>query len=112
MEFKFSKLLDVSINQELTRHNELIVGDVQFSILSIVKPSIHFYTAKIILGHIEHPSTALLQLRNTMKSSPVVYICLPNWYDKKLLKYGVFQLKDLSFMEMNDHELYFSKKEL
>ena len=110
--FLHSKLLDVSINEELAFQNELIVGDAQLVISRIVDFSIDFCIANNILEHLDYPDKVLVQLRNKMKEKSVIYICVPNWLGKKVLEFGAFKLKILSFVEMNDHKYYFSKKEL
>ena len=65
-----------------------------------------------VLEHLDNPLGILGAVRDLLKPSGVVLINVPTWRGKAFLEFSAFRLGLSPKMEMDDHKMYYDKRDL
>jgi len=65
-----------------------------------------------VLEHLRNPLLVIEAVRNLLKPSGVVLINVPTWRGKRWLEFSAFRLGLSPKVEMDDHKMYYDKREL
>ena len=65
-----------------------------------------------VLEHLRDPLQVLRAIRGLLKASGVLVINVPTWRGKTFLEYFAFRLHLSSKLEMDDHKMYYDKRDL
>jgi SAM-dependent methyltransferase len=65
-----------------------------------------------VLEHVWDPLTCLTHCRRVLKDGGVLLINVPTWYAKPVLELSAFKLGASPACEMDDHKMYYSKRDL
>ena len=65
-----------------------------------------------VLEHLENPVEVLKKCKNILKPNGKILINVPTWTGKFFLELSAFKLGLSPKMEMDDHKMYYSKKDL
>jgi SAM-dependent methyltransferase len=65
-----------------------------------------------VLEHIWEPAACLSQCRRVLKPGGSLLVNVPTWYAKPVLELSAFQFGASPACEMDDHKMYYSKRDL
>lgn len=65
-----------------------------------------------VLEHLNQPLHVLEVIRGLLKRCGVLLINVPTWSGKKFLEFSAFRLGLSSRLEMDDHKMYYDKRDL
>jgi SAM-dependent methyltransferase len=65
-----------------------------------------------VLEHLWNPGVWLGHCHRVLKNSGVLFVHVPTWYAKPILELSAFRLKTSPACEMDDHKMYYSKRDL
>ena len=65
-----------------------------------------------VLEHLRDPLPVLESVRGLLKQSGVLLINVPTWLGKSFLEFSAFRLGLSPRMEMDDHKMYYDKRDL
>lgn len=77
-------------------------------------PTASFDTVLLIsvLEHLWQPGEALKQCHRILKPQGVLFVNVPTWWGKVLLEFSAFTLGTSPTSEMDDHKMYYDKRDL
>jgi len=65
-----------------------------------------------VLEHLWDPAESLRQCYRVLKAGGRLLVNVPTWYAKPVLEFSAFKLGASPANEMDDHKMYYSKREL
>ena len=65
-----------------------------------------------VLEHLQHPSAVLADIHRLLKEGGKVLVNVPTWRGKFFLEFSAFKLGLSPQLEMDDHKMYYSKRDL
>jgi len=65
-----------------------------------------------VLEHMWNPGLWLGHCNRVLKIGGVLFVHVPTWYAKPVLELSAFRLKTSPACEMDDHKMYYSKRDL
>ena len=65
-----------------------------------------------VLEHLSEPLAVLSETRRVVRRGGLVLINVPTWRGKELLEFSAFRLGTSPACEMDDHKMYFDKRDL
>ena len=65
-----------------------------------------------VLEHVWDPLAALENCYRVLRKDGVLILNVPTWYAKSVLEFSAFRLGTSPACEMDDHKMYYSKREL
>jgi SAM-dependent methyltransferase len=65
-----------------------------------------------VLEHLWDPQEALRECRRVLKNGGLLLINVPTWWAKPILETSAFRLGTSPACEMDDHKMYYSKRDL
>ena len=65
-----------------------------------------------ILEHLEEPVRILIECKKILRPGGVLLVNVPTWLGKIFLEYAAFSLKVAPKEEMDDHKMYYDKRDL
>jgi SAM-dependent methyltransferase len=106
--------VDVRISEEARRAPTLsfLEGAIDDVLPGI--PSGRFDVVMLIsvLEHLDEPLAVLEHARRVLGSGGVLLVNVPTWWGKGLLELSAFRLGTSPIAEMNDHKMYYDKRDL
>ncbi len=106
--------IDVGVSEEARRVPGLsfLEGGIEEHLPAI--PSGRFDVVMLIsvLEHLAEPLPVLEQCRRALGHGGVLLVNVPTWWGKDLLEFSAFRLGTSPALEMNDHKMYYDKRDL
>jgi SAM-dependent methyltransferase len=65
-----------------------------------------------VLEHLEDPLRILIECKERLRPGGVLLVNVPTWLGKTFLEYAAFNLKVSPKEEMDDHKMYYDKRDL
>ncbi|OGI27414.1 MAG: hypothetical protein A2359_01115 [Candidatus Moranbacteria bacterium RIFOXYB1_FULL_43_19] len=65
-----------------------------------------------VLEHLDHPKKIIEEVHRILDRNGTAIINAPNWLGKYFLEFSAFRLGLSPTEEMNDHKMYYNKKDL
>lgn len=103
--------VDVSVNKKIGGikfHERAIKDNLNF----LEDSSADLVIMNSVLEHLENPLEILKEVYRILDKNGVAVINVPNWLGKYALEYSAFKLKLSPADEMNDHKMYYGKRDL
>ena len=74
----------------------------------------HFNVVMLIsvLEHLPEPLAVLQQCRRVLRRDGLLLVNVPTWWGKSLLEFSAFRLGTSPAEEMDDHKMYYGKRDL
>lgn len=106
--------VDFAISENVKLHDKFIAIEGSFSEASnkLVKKTYDLILIISVLEHLEDPLQALIDLKTLLRNGGVLLINVPTWRGKFFLEYSAFKLGWSPKLEMDDHKMYYNKKDL
>ena len=106
--------LDVSINPNLKNIQkfQFIESPVEEAIPKLVNKSFKVITIMSVLEHLNDPLSVLEMSYKLLEENGFLLINVPTWLGKEFLEFSAFKLGLSPASEMNDHKMYYDKKDL
>ena len=65
-----------------------------------------------VLEHLGDPLTALIDCYRVLRNDGVLLLNVPTWHAKPVLEFSAFRLGTSPACEMEEHKMYYSKRDL
>lgn len=106
--------IDIAINQQINSHPKFkgIEGDINKVTRQLGNQKFDLILIISVLEHLENPVDILGLCRDLLNPGGVVLVNVPTWIGKFYLEYAAFRLKLSPKEEMDDHKMYYDKKDL
>jgi SAM-dependent methyltransferase len=106
--------LDVSINPVLKNIQkfQFIESPVEEAISKLNNKSFNVVAIMSVLEHLNDPLSALEMSFNLLEENGILLVNVPTWLGKEFLEFSAFKLGSSPASEMNDHKMYYDKKDL
>lgn len=105
--------VDISLNQAIYPNIQKVEGTLEDVVPTLPDSSYTVVLLNSVLEHIKSPQQLLNGCQRILAQDGIFYISVPTWRGKFFLEYTAFQLKHpQARYEMNDHKMYYDKKEL
>ena len=106
--------VDFNLSDAVKRHPKFIA--VEASIEDAL-PQIRNYNFDLILlisvlEHLEDPLRISIECKRMLRFGGVLLVNVPTWLGKPFLEYAAFNLKVAPKEEMDDHKMYYDKRDL
>ena len=84
------------------RNSPSILEDAQFDVVLFIS----------VLEHVWDPLAALQDCYRVLRTGGVLIVHVPTWHAKPILEFSAFRLGTSPAHEMDDHKMYYGKREL
>lgn len=85
---------------------------IEEALVSLAAEEFDVITLISVLEHLRDPSIVLAGCYDRLRSRGRIIINVPNWRGKTLLELSAFKLKLSPALEMDDHKMYYDKRDL
>lgn len=117
---KFSSLIssgvavDVAISKEIKSMDNIKVCEqpIEAVLPSFDKDYFDVILINSVLEHLEDPFFVLRECKRVLKKGGLLIVNVPTWLGKYFLEKSAFVLKLSPAMEMDDHKMYYDKRDL
>ena len=96
-EFSNFTCIESNINNSFSK-----LGNQKFDLILIIS----------VLEHLDNPVEVLKKCKNILKPNGKILINVPTWAGKFFLELSAFKLNLSPKIEMDDHKMYYDKKDL
>ena len=103
--------IDVSVNEKI-KDIKLINQPISDNLSFLESDSVDLAIMNSVLEHLEHPEKIVREIYRVLNTNGTAIINVPNWMGKYFLEFSAFRLGFSPKEEMNDHKMYYSKKDL
>jgi ubiquinone/menaquinone biosynthesis C-methylase UbiE len=103
--------IDIKINSELTGINKIertIESDLSF----LGDSTADLVILNSVLEHLSEPDKILKEIYRVIDTDGMLILNVPNWLGKYFLETSAFKLHLSPAEEMNDHKMYYNKKDI
>jgi SAM-dependent methyltransferase len=102
------------IGEERRRHPHLtfIASSVENALPALPPTSFDAVLCISVLEHLWNPAQSLDHCYRVLKPGGRLLINVPTWYAKPVLEFSAFRLGTSPACEMDDHKMYYSKRDL
>lgn len=106
--------IDLKIDSEIKNHPKLsfIESPIETGFSSLSHHSFDLVLLINVLEHIWDPLFILSECFRVMRDNAVLMINVPTWIGKWFLELSAFRLHTSPACEMDDHKMYYNKKDL
>lgn len=106
--------LDVSINPGLKNIEkfQFIESPIEEAITKLSGKSFEVISIMSVLEHLKDPMLALDISYRLLENNGVLLVNVPTWLGKEFLEFSAFNLGMSPKSEMDDHKMYYDKKDL
>jgi SAM-dependent methyltransferase len=106
--------IDVKVSEEARRVPGLsfLEGRIEEHLATIPSDRFDVVTLISVLEHLGEPLPVLEHCRRALRGRGVLLINVPTWWGKGLLEFSAFRLGTSPALEMNDHKMYYDKRDL
>jgi len=103
--------IDIKVNPEISRikiYERNIERDLSF----LEDSAADLIILNSVLEHLDYPQEILKETYRILKEEGTLILNVPNWLGKYFLEFSAFRLGFSPKEEMNDHKMYYGKKDL
>jgi len=106
--------IDLRISDEAKRLDRLSFreGTIEGIVGELPENSRDVVAMLSVLEHLSEPLSVLRDLKRIIRPGGVVLINVPTWLGKPFLEFSAFRLGTSPAEEMNDHKMYYDKRDL
>ncbi len=106
--------IDVSINKDLKdiKNLKFIESPIETAINQLSGKSFDLILIMSVLEHLNDPLLTLKRSYEHLNEGGYLFINVPTWLGKVFLEFSAFKLGLSPFYEMDDHKMYYDKKDL
>lgn len=106
--------VDFKISDEAKRAErlEFIEGPIEVAALGLQPGTFDAVLIVSVLEHLWDPLDVLIKCREWLRPGGVLFVNVPTWRGKMFLEFSAFRLGLSPKCEMDDHKMYYDKREL
>jgi len=106
--------IDVKVSEDARRVPGLsfLEGGIEEHLPAIPSERFDVVTLISVLEHLDEPLPVLEHSRRALCRGGVLLVNVPTWWGKGLLEFSAFRLGTSPAVEMNDHKMYYDKRDL
>ncbi len=106
--------VDFQVSDESRRHPRLrfVTSAVEEALPGLASNSFDVVLFISVLEHVWEPAACLAHCHRVLKAGGRLLVNVPTWYAKPVLEFSAFRLGTSPACEMDDHKMYYSKREL
>jgi SAM-dependent methyltransferase len=106
--------VDISVAEECDRLPglEFVRGPIESTLPRLPSGEFDLVLFISVLEHLAEPLEALIHCRRVMNSNGVLMVNVPTWLAKPVLEFSAFQCGTSPACEMDDHKMYYGKRDL
>lgn len=106
--------IDISINPEIKKIENLsfIESNIENAVSNLGKDSFDLICIMSVLEHLNDPLMVLKECYKHLNPNGALLINVPTWLGKVFLELSAFKLGLSPFDEMEDHKMYYDKRDL
>lgn len=106
--------LDYKISSDLKKNYKfkILEGAIENSLKKLKKVNFDLILIISVLEHLKNPGQTLYECRKLLNKDGVLLINVPTWTGKIFLEFSAFKLGLSPKEEMDDHKIYYNKKDL
>ena len=106
--------VDFSVSEECQRIPglEFIIGPLEPTLSGLPSDEFDLVLFISVLEHLWDPLAALTHCHRVLKASGLLMLNVPTWWAKPVLEISAFRLGTSPAVEMDDHKMYYSKRDL
>jgi SAM-dependent methyltransferase len=91
---------------------ELLDRRIDKDLPFLADESVDFVVVNSVLEHLQFPEQILVEIYRSLMVGGWVFVNVPNWRGKTFLEFSAFKLGLSPAEEMNDHKMYYDKRDL
>jgi SAM-dependent methyltransferase len=91
---------------------ELLDRRIDKDLPFLADESVDFVVVNSVLEHLQFPEQILVEIYRSLMFGGWVFVNVPNWRGKTFLEFSAFKLGLSPAEEMNDHKMYYDKRDL
>jgi SAM-dependent methyltransferase len=103
--------VDVDTNKDV-EGIQLLDTRIERDLSFLADASVDFIVINSVLEHLEYPDAVLAEIYRSLKPGGWLFVNVPNWRGKTFLEFSAFKLGLSPADEMNDHKMYYDKRDL
>ncbi|SRR3989339_269120 len=103
--------VDIKVNTEL-KGIKIIETNISNNLSFLSDSSADLIIMNSVLEHLDHPKKIIEEVHRILDRNGTAIINAPNWLGKYFLEFSAFRLGLSPTEEMNDHKMYYNKKDL
>jgi 2-polyprenyl-3-methyl-5-hydroxy-6-metoxy-1,4-benzoquinol methylase len=106
--------IDMALSEKIKKLKKITVYEqsAEFVISKLQDDNFDFILMNSVLEHFDDPLNILVQCHSKLASNGMLIINVPTWKGKHYLETSAFILKLSPALEMDDHKMYYDKKDL
>ena len=106
--------VDFNLSDAVKQHPKFIAieSDIDDALPQIAAHTFDLILLISILEHLEDPLRILIECKNILRPRGMLLVNVPTWLGKIFLEYAAFDLKLAPKEEMDDHKMYYDKRDL
>jgi SAM-dependent methyltransferase len=106
--------VDFQVSEESRRHPRLsfVASSVEDALPELPANAFDAVLFISVLEHLWNPGECLSQCQRVLKPGGRLLLNVPTWYAKPVLELSAFQFGTSPACEMDDHKMYYSKRDL
>ncbi len=106
--------VDFQISEEVRRHPRLsfVTSSIEDAITGLPSDAFDVVLFISVLEHVWDPAMCLSHCHRVLKPGGRLLINVPTWYAKPILELSAFKFGTSPAHEMDDHKMYYSKRDL
>lgn len=106
--------VDVSVAEECDRISplEFVRAPIESALPNLPSGEFDLVLFISVLEHLEEPLEALTHCRRVLNPNGVLMVNVPTWLAKPVLEFSAFQCGTSPACEMDDHKMYYGKRDL
>jgi SAM-dependent methyltransferase len=106
--------IDLQIAPELSRLDKFtfLEGTIEEVLPRLAHQRFDAVLLISVLEHLREPRVVIKAVHDLLKPSGVILINVPTWRGKRFLEFSAFRLGLSPKVEMDDHKMYYDKREL
>ena len=103
--------VDLATNKKI-EGIELLERRIEEDLPFLGDESVDFVIINSVLEHLQFPEQVLAEVYRSLTAGGWVFVNVPNWRGKTFLEFSAFRLGLSPADEMNDHKMYYDKRDL
>jgi SAM-dependent methyltransferase len=110
----FLVAVDFNLSEEVKHHPKFVAveSNVDSALPQLVDHKFDVILLISILEHLEDPLRILIECKKILRPEGVLLVNVPTWLGKFFLEYAAFDLGLAPKEEMDDHKMYYDKRDL
>jgi SAM-dependent methyltransferase len=103
--------VDIHVNKNI-KGIKIIEKRVEKNLSFLRSNSVDLLILNSVLEHLDYPLDILKECKRILKKNGTLIVNVPNWLCKFFLEFSAFKLRLSPIDEIDDHKMYYDKKDL